>query len=91
MGYAACMQRITISLDDEEAQSLRREARRRHQSISQVARAAIAGHLSELGPDGKRVIPFASLVQDGSRPSAAELEAYLEENWAKDITQQHRP
>jgi hypothetical protein len=84
------MQRITISLDDEEAQSLRREARRRHQSVSEVARTAIAGHLSGLGPDGRRVIPFAGLVNDGGPPAAAELEAYLEENWAREISRQRR-
>jgi metal-responsive CopG/Arc/MetJ family transcriptional regulator len=39
------MQRTTVSLPDDLAQALDREARRRHTSASEVTRAALAQHL----------------------------------------------
>ena len=58
------MKRTTISLPDELAQVLEREARRRHSSVSQVARDALTGHLG-LEQSGPRKLPFAALGRSG--------------------------
>ncbi len=60
------MKRTTISLPDEVAAALEREARRRRVPVSQVAREAIE---SKLGLDAPRDLPFIGMVQGEGGPS----------------------
>ncbi|MGP0100242.1 MAG: ribbon-helix-helix domain-containing protein [Solirubrobacteraceae bacterium] len=74
------MRRTTISLPDELAQALDREARRRHSSASEVTRAALAQHLG-LTQDQPRELPFADLGRSGHRTTARDMEQLLEQEW----------
>ena len=74
------MKRTTISLTDELARALDREARRRHSSASEVARTALAEHLG-LSGDGPRALPFADLGRSGRHTTARDMEALLEQEW----------
>jgi predicted transcriptional regulator len=56
------MTRTTITLPDDLASALKREARRRHTSVSAVAREALAERLGLGG--AKREVPFAAIVSD---------------------------
>jgi predicted transcriptional regulator len=67
------MQRITISLPDNVAAALEREARRRKQPVSQIAREAIEARL-KIGQ--KRVISFAGIIS-GPPDLAANFDEYL--------------
>jgi len=77
------MRRTTISLPDDLAQALYREARRRHASASEIARTALTQHLG-LG-DSPRELPFAALGRSGHRTTARDMEKLLEQEW-DDIT-----
>ena len=74
------MKRTTISLPDDLAAALEREAARRRVPISQVAREAIEDRLGMTG-DGPRELPFASLGASGLPGIANSDEAYLSEHW----------
>lgn len=64
------MKRTTISLDEDLAFALAREARRSQTSASEVARTALRSHL---GLDGKRRrIGFAALGRSSDDRSVAE-------------------
>lgn len=63
------MTRITLSLPDDFASALKREARRRHTSVSAVAREALAERLHLTG--AKREVPFAGIVSDADPAHAA--------------------
>ncbi len=63
------MTRVTLSLPDDFASALRREARRRHTSVSAVAREALAERLGLTG--AKREVPFAGIVSDADPAHAA--------------------
>jgi hypothetical protein len=76
----ARMKRTTISLPDDLAAALVREAARRRVSVSQVAREAIEDRLGMTG-DGPRELPFANLVASGLPGIADHDEAYLREHW----------
>lgn len=79
------MKRTTISLPDDLAAALEREAGRRRVSVSQVAREAIEARLgwTDTGP---RALPFAAIGTSTDGVSiAADDEAYLREHWASDI------
>jgi len=56
------MTRTTLSLPDDLASALKREARRRHTSVSAVAREALAERFGLGG--AKREVPFAGIVSD---------------------------
>ena len=73
------MTRITLSLPDDFASALKREARRRHTSVSAVAREALAERL-RLRPDQPREVPFAGIVSDAEpRHAASRMEEELDE------------
>ncbi|HVE68627.1 MAG TPA: CopG family transcriptional regulator [Solirubrobacteraceae bacterium] len=73
------MQRTTLSLPDDVAAALKREAQRRRQPVSKVAREAIERHL-ELG----RGLPFVGLGRsDGSESIAENDEAILAREWSQ--------
>jgi hypothetical protein len=69
MRYAALMKRTTIMLPDELDVRIRLEARRRGVSIADIAREAIAQHLSSPAPAG-RLSFFA--VGEGRSSDASE-------------------
>jgi predicted transcriptional regulator len=77
------MKRTTISLPDDLAAALEREAGRRRVPVSQVAREAIEDRLGR-GAGGKRQLPFVALGRSGHRSTARDLEAILEAEWDRD-------
>lgn len=79
------MRRTTISLPDDLADALEREARRRRVPVSQVAREAIEARLG-LSDEGPRDLPFIGVAESrDSEWSAATSEAYLARFWADAI------
>jgi Arc/MetJ-type ribon-helix-helix transcriptional regulator len=74
------MRRTTVSLSDELAQALRREARRRHASASEVTRDALQEHLG-LAPGRPRELPFAAVGRSGDVTTARDMEELLEREW----------
>jgi Arc/MetJ-type ribon-helix-helix transcriptional regulator len=74
------MRRTTVSLPDDLAQALDREARRRHASASEVTRAALAEHLG-LVQSEPRELAFADLGRSGRRSTARDMERLLEQEW----------
>ena len=73
------MKRTTITLPDDLAAALEREAHRRRISISQVACEAIAARLGMA--DEKREVPFAALGASGHRTTAQDIEGILAADW----------
>lgn len=73
------MTRTTISLPDDLATLLAREARRRETSVSDVVRQAIASFLGESGE--RRSLPFAALGRSGRRHTARDAEKILTAEW----------
>lgn len=79
------MKRTTISLPDDLAAALEREAARRRVPVSQVAREAIEARLG-LSGDGPREVSFIGIANSGQPSTASEdIEDYLAEHWADDI------
>jgi Arc/MetJ-type ribon-helix-helix transcriptional regulator len=75
------MKRTTISLPDDLAQALGREAQRRHASASEVTREALTEHLG-LGPGRPpRKLKFAAVGRSGVGNTARDMEALLDEEW----------
>lgn len=74
------MKRTTISLPDDLAQALDREAQRRHASASEVARTALAQHLG-LVQSMPRKLAFADLGGSGHHSTARDMEQLLEQEW----------
>ncbi|HUZ82411.1 MAG TPA: CopG family transcriptional regulator [Gaiellaceae bacterium] len=77
------MKRTTLSLPDDLAQALAREARRRSTSASAIARDALAKHL-HLIPGEARPLPFAALGRSGHTTTARDMEQLLEHEWNDD-------
>lgn len=75
------MKRTTISLPDELAEVLAREAQRRNLSISEVVRTALLDHLSLA--EGRRRLPFVGLGRSGSRRTARNAEEILAKEWSR--------
>lgn len=74
------MKRTTISLPDDLASALAREARRRNRSISDVTRDALVRHLG-LAADEPRALPFARLGRSGHHTTGREMEDLLAAEW----------
>jgi hypothetical protein len=74
------MQRTTISMPDDLALALSREAHRRHCSTSQIAREALQIHLG-LTPGTARSLPFAAVGHGGQGSTGRDLEQLLEREW----------
>lgn len=74
------MKRTTISLPDDLAWALEREAQRQATSASAVARQALAEHLDH-APDRARDLPFAGLGDSEDPSLAGSLEDVLAEEW----------
>jgi len=77
------MKRTTISLPDELATAIEREARRRRLSVSEIARRALASYFGLAGGERRR-IPFAALGHSGERHTARDLEEILADEWNSD-------
>ncbi|HEY2718252.1 MAG TPA: CopG family transcriptional regulator [Solirubrobacteraceae bacterium] len=78
------MKRTTISLPDDLAGVLEREARRTHTSASEIARTALTKHLG-LEQGDARELPFAGLGRSGHGTTARDMEQLLEQEW-DDVT-----
>lgn len=74
------MKRTTISLPDDMAQALDREARRQGTSVSAVAREALAERL-RLRAGQVRDLPFAALGRSGTRDTARRADEILDAEW----------
>jgi predicted transcriptional regulator len=74
------MKRTTISLPDDLASALAREAQRRNRSASEITRDALARHLG-LVADKPRELQFAALGRSGHNSTAREMEELLAREW----------
>lgn len=74
------MKRTTISLPDDLAQSLHREARRRDVSTSELTRQALQAHLG-LTPGRPRTVAFAAIGRSGHADTGRNMEDLLEHEW----------
>jgi hypothetical protein len=78
------MKRTTITLPDELAEILAREARRRDTSVSSVVRAFIEEGL-DLSRGSPRSIPWEGLFDDPEMVPARRVDEELDRHWADDI------
>jgi Arc/MetJ-type ribon-helix-helix transcriptional regulator len=76
------MKRTTISLPDDLAAALEREARRRRLPVSHVVREGLEAHLGRGGE--RRRIPFAAVGRSGTQDTARNVDAVLEAEWDRD-------
>ena len=74
------MTRVTISVPDELALELQREARRRGASVSELVRGAVEAQMRGRVEPG---LPFASLGRSGTRHTARNAESILEREWVR--------
>ena len=74
------MKRTTVSLPDDLAQALVREAQRRHASASEVTREALQEHLG-LATGRPRELGFAAIGRSGHNSTARDMEELLEQEW----------
>jgi metal-responsive CopG/Arc/MetJ family transcriptional regulator len=74
------MKRTTVTLPDDLAQALDREAQRRRVSVSEVVRQALMVRLG-VGPGGRRGLSFAAVGRSGYRHTARDLEDVLAQEW----------
>ena len=87
--YDADMRRTTITLSDDLAELVAREAQRRRTSVSEVVRTLLAEALG--GSDERpREIPWAGLFSDSEMPAAERVDEALAERWADDIDRDRR-
>ena len=78
------MRRTTISLPDDLADALEREARRRSRPASAIARDALSAYLGIGGPDEQRELPFAAVGRSGQHTTGRDMEQLLEREWTPD-------
>jgi Arc/MetJ-type ribon-helix-helix transcriptional regulator len=76
------MKRTTISLPDELAAAMSREAGRRRASTSQIVREALEARYGRT--EEKRVIPFAAIGHSGARTTARDTDEILAREWTID-------
>jgi hypothetical protein len=72
------MKRATISLPDELAQDMAREAQRRRVSLSEVARDALREHLNRPADGG---LTFVGIGRSGRSDTARRAEEILAHEW----------
>ena len=77
------MTRITISLPDQLARLVTREARRRSTSVSEVVRGAVRLALG-VAEDKPATIPFAGIGCSGRQHTARDAEEILAREWSSD-------
>ena len=82
------MKRATITLPDDLAEMVDREARRRQTSFSEIVRLFLIQGL--VGSEEKpREIPWAGLFLDPEMIPAERLDDELAETWADDLDREH--
>jgi ribbon-helix-helix CopG family protein len=74
------MKRTTISLPDDLAAALEREARRLRVPVSQLAREGLQMRLGRR-PGAVRELPFAALGRSGHTTTARDAEEILAADW----------
>jgi len=77
------MRRRTFTLSDDLSDALDREAMLRCISVSEVVRTLLEVAFS--AEDQPNEIPWANIGTADGPPWAADVDDYLERNWAKDI------
>lgn len=75
------MIRTTITLTEELALLVEREAKRTETTVSEVVRRALVEHLGVGG--GKRRLRFAAVGRSGHRTTARDAEKILAREWGK--------
>lgn len=75
------MKRTTITIPDDIALAVEREARRRATSVSEIAREALAAHLGLAA--GVRSLPFANLGHSGTRDTARRIDELIAKEWRR--------
>jgi hypothetical protein len=78
------MRRTTISLPDDLADALDREARRRSLPASAIARDALSDYLGIGRVGEQRAVPFAAVGRSGPNTTGRDLEELLDREWDKD-------
>ena len=78
------MKRVTITLPDDLAEMVDREARRRQTSFSEVVRHFIVQGFSG-SAEKPREIPWAGLFHDPDMVPAERLDGELAKHWADDL------
>ena len=77
--------RLTITLSEETAERLKREASVRRTTVSSLARQALEQQFGT-SENGRRVLPFEHLVSGGPpRDVSSRMDEYLKESWADAI------
>jgi hypothetical protein len=76
------MERITVTIEPDEAAKLRREARRRRISLSALVRERIRDKDTA---GQRRSIPWAGVGESGNPKLATEMDSELERTWADDL------
>jgi len=76
------VRRITISIPDELANALAREAKRRSVPASALARDALSEYLDIPQTNERRELPFAALGASGHNTTARDVDDLLEREWA---------
>ena len=79
------MKRTTISLPEDLAWRLDREAKRRETSVSEVVREVLAERF-DMVPGKPRKLGFVGIVKSGDKTDvASRFKEVLAETWADDI------
>ena len=73
------MKRITVSLPDDLAARVEREAHRNRTSVSEVVRQSLVTRLGRVTEGGKRHIPFAGLFASGYSDTSERVDELLAE------------
>jgi metal-responsive CopG/Arc/MetJ family transcriptional regulator len=73
------MRRTTITLPDDLASTVAREARRRGVGVSTVVRDALEQRFR-----GRRTLPFTALGRSGKATTARDFEEVLAAEWSDD-------
>jgi metal-responsive CopG/Arc/MetJ family transcriptional regulator len=76
------MRRATISLPDDLAQDVEREAQRRRTSVSALARDALRAHLG-IDRSEPKSLPFVGVGRSGQRHTARDAEEILAREWGR--------
>ncbi|MBX3271493.1 MAG: CopG family transcriptional regulator [Sandaracinaceae bacterium] len=74
--------RVTISLPEELAATVSREAKRRGEPVSALVREAIERYLR--ADEAPRVLPFVGLGRSGKKTTARDAEKILAREWSRD-------
>jgi len=77
------MKRTTISLPDDLAAAVEREARHRRVPVSQVAREALEARLGRTAAP-RRELPFAALGRSGHHSTARDMDDIFDAEWTND-------